>query len=554
MTAQNWVLGAVLAVLLGGLVFAVGGPTWAIILGLVAGMLVVVLTLGLRECRGPFHANPTKPDPYLVVSTACPLTAEQQLDPANPPDLEDLTAEEVVRWALDRFHPGDRARLLVPEGGERCCSTCCSPIEPDARVFALDTHVLFPETYDVWRATEQRYGTRSRSTRARRSAARPPIHGDALWAREPDALLRDPQGRAARPRARRPRRLDHRHAPRAVADARERAARSSGTSATSSGRPTRSPTGPSATSAPTSASASCPYNPLHDRGYSSIGCTHCTAARHGPRGTLDRQRQDRVRAARMTHEREPPPLPPRRARGRGDPHHARGRRRARAPGAALLRRQGLDRPAAPRREGVPPRAASRSRVMHVDTGPQLPRGDRVPRPPRRRARRAPGRRLRAGVDRRGPRRRADGPARLAQPAADDDAARRDRGAPVRRRDRRRPPRRGALAREGAHLLASATTSAAGTRARSGPSSGSLYNGEIRTGEHVRVFPISNWTELDVWQYVARESLELPSIYFAHEREVFERDGMLYADVRRDRARRRRDAVPASGCASAPSAT
>src|SRR5687767_2820647 len=56
----------------------------------------------------------------------------------------------------------------------------------------------------------------------------------------------------------------------------------------------------------------------------------------------------------------------------------------------------------------------------------------------------------------------------------------------------------------------------------------LYNGRIRRGEHVRVFPISNWTELDVWQYVARERLELPSIYFAHEREVFRRDGMLYA--------------------------
>ena len=56
----------------------------------------------------------------------------------------------------------------------------------------------------------------------------------------------------------------------------------------------------------------------------------------------------------------------------------------------------------------------------------------------------------------------------------------------------------------------------------------LYNGRIRKGEQVRVFPISNWTELDVWQYVAREQLELPVIYFAHEREVFSRDGMLYA--------------------------
>ncbi|MDX6669111.1 MAG: sulfate adenylyltransferase subunit 2 [Solirubrobacteraceae bacterium] len=56
----------------------------------------------------------------------------------------------------------------------------------------------------------------------------------------------------------------------------------------------------------------------------------------------------------------------------------------------------------------------------------------------------------------------------------------------------------------------------------------LYNGRIRKGEHVRVFPLSNWTELDVWQYISAEKLEVPSIYFAHTREVFERDGMLYA--------------------------
>jgi sulfate adenylyltransferase subunit 2 len=56
----------------------------------------------------------------------------------------------------------------------------------------------------------------------------------------------------------------------------------------------------------------------------------------------------------------------------------------------------------------------------------------------------------------------------------------------------------------------------------------LYNGRIRKGEHVRVFPISNWTELDVWEYIANEQIELPSIYFAHKRKVFRRDGMLYA--------------------------
>jgi len=54
---------------------------------------------------------------------------------------------------------------------------------------------------------------------------------------------------------------------------------------------------------------------------------------------------------------------------------------------------------------------------------------------------------------------------------------------------------------------------------------SLYNGRHHKGEHIRVFPLSNWTELDIWSYLAAENVELPSIYFAHEREVFQRDGM-----------------------------
>jgi len=57
---------------------------------------------------------------------------------------------------------------------------------------------------------------------------------------------------------------------------------------------------------------------------------------------------------------------------------------------------------------------------------------------------------------------------------------------------------------------------------------SLYNGRHRKGEHIRIFPLSNWTELDIWQYVKREELELPSIYFAHKRPVFWRDNMLMA--------------------------
>jgi sulfate adenylyltransferase subunit 2 len=57
----------------------------------------------------------------------------------------------------------------------------------------------------------------------------------------------------------------------------------------------------------------------------------------------------------------------------------------------------------------------------------------------------------------------------------------------------------------------------------------LYNTRIHRGEHIRVFPLSNWTELDIWYYIDREGLEIPSIYFAHEREVFERDGILLSD-------------------------
>jgi sulfate adenylyltransferase subunit 2 len=64
--------------------------------------------------------------------------------------------------------------------------------------------------------------------------------------------------------------------------------------------------------------------------------------------------------------------------------------------------------------------------------------------------------------------------------------------------------------------------------RQRPEVWNLYNGRIRRGEHVRVFPLSNWTELDVWEYIRTEGLEIPSIYYAHEREVFARDGMLYA--------------------------
>src|SRR5207253_2592999 len=63
--------------------------------------------------------------------------------------------------------------------------------------------------------------------------------------------------------------------------------------------------------------------------------------------------------------------------------------------------------------------------------------------------------------------------------------------------------------------------------RQRPELWNLYNSQIKRGENIRVFPLSNWTELDIWQYITEENIEIPSIYLAHEREVFKRDGMLY---------------------------
>ena len=84
--------------------------------------------------------------------------------------------------------------------------------------------------------------------------------------------------------------------------------------------------------------------------------------------------------------------------------------------------------------------------------------------------------------------------------------------------RRRPAPRSASSRCG-------TSSASGSRAAQRPELWSLYNGRIRRGQHMRIFPICNWTEMDVWQYIEHEGIEVPSIYFAHERDVFRRDGM-----------------------------
>ncbi|MBA2774691.1 MAG: sulfate adenylyltransferase subunit CysD [Nocardioidaceae bacterium] len=66
---------------------------------------------------------------------------------------------------------------------------------------------------------------------------------------------------------------------------------------------------------------------------------------------------------------------------------------------------------------------------------------------------------------------------------------------------------------------------------------SLYNGRIHAGEHMRIFPLSNWTELDIWYYIGAEEIDIPNIYFAHQRRVFRRDNMLYSESEHNPLRR-----------------
>ena len=187
-------------------------------------------------------------------------------------------------------------------------------------------------------------------------------------------------------------------------------------------------------------------------------------------------------------------------------------------------------------------------------GPQLPRGDRVPRPPRRRARRAADRRLRAGVDRQGPRGRGDRPARLAQPAADRHAARRDRRARLRRRVRRRPPRRGARAGQGADLLLPRRLRPVGPAAPARPSCGASTTAASGAASTCACSRSPTGPSSTCGEYIARRGPGDPAdLLRARARGV---------RARRDALRGRRTSSSAwtarsrsrSGCATAPWAT
>ena len=136
---------------------------------------------------------------------------------------------------------------------------------------------------------------------------------------------------------------------------------------------------------------------------------------------------------------------------------------------------------------------------------------------------------RPGRHRRRPGGRGDRPAGQPQPPADGHPAAGHPGAPLRRRVRgARRDEEKARAKE--RVFSFRDEFGQWDPRNQRPELWNLYNGAHRKGEHIRVFPLSNWTELDIWQYILDEDIELPSLYYAHRRTVFERDGMLLAGI------------------------
>ena len=199
-----------------------------------------------------------------------------------PPDLEDATAEEVVAWGIDRFHPSIALACSFQQE-ESVLLDILLKTRRDARVFALDTHVLFPQTYELWEQVEARYGITVERAQGPTLAAQAASHGDQLWARDPDACcglrkvtpLRDKlagldawitgirrEQSPARAGAKKVE-WDERHGlwklnPLADWTEQDVWARIH--------------------------ERELPYHPLHDQGYSSIGCTHCTKPGAGREG------------------------------------------------------------------------------------------------------------------------------------------------------------------------------------------------------------------------------------------------------------------------------
>ena len=440
----------------------------------------------------------------------------------------DATAEQVLAWTAETF--GERF-IVASNMQDAVLVDLAAQARPGVDVLFLDTGYHFAETIGTRDAVEAVYDVRIVNARPEQTVA----EQDALLGKRPvrprpEPVLRAAQGGAAAADAGRLRRLGHRGAPGGGADPGEHPAGHLRREVRAGqGQPDRR-RGPTRTWTPTSPS------------------TTCWSTRWSPRGTrasaARRARPSRRRA--RTSAAAAGPAPARSSAGCTDDAP-----RCREPLDALdaLESESIhifrevagefDRPVILFSGGKDSTllvhlavkafapAAVPFPLLHVDTGHNYPEvldfRDRL-------------------VDRLGLRlevahvqdwiddgrlvERADGTRNPLQTMPLLDTINDE---PLRRGVRRRAPRRGAGPGQGADHQRCATRSAGGTRARQRPELWNLYNGRHAAGEHVRVFPISNWTELDVWRYIKRERIELPSIYYAHRREVFRRDGMWLAE-------------------------
>jgi len=202
--------------------------------------------------------------------------------PSAVPDLDHLSAEEVLAHAVERFHP--RLALACSfQKEEAVLLDMLLAIEPRARVFALDTHVLFPETYALWAEIERRHGIEIEVFEGPTLAEQAAAHGDALWTRDPSACcaLRkvEPLRRALEgldgwiTGIRREQSPTRASAPKLGWDAAHGLWKVNPLADWSEADVWRR-----------ISDRGLPYNPLHDRGYASVGCTHCTRPGQGREG------------------------------------------------------------------------------------------------------------------------------------------------------------------------------------------------------------------------------------------------------------------------------
>ena len=197
-------------------------------------------------------------------------------------DYEAMPAEEILRALLEAF-PGRVSLACSFQREESVLLDMVYAIDPDARVFALDTHVLFPETYAVWREVERRYGTRVEIFEGPTLSRQAEIHGEALWERKPDLCCAirkvEPLGRALVgldawiTGLRRDQSPARANAPKVGWDADHELWKANPLADWDDER-----------CFAYIRERGLPYNELHDNGYSSIGCTHCTKPGAGREG------------------------------------------------------------------------------------------------------------------------------------------------------------------------------------------------------------------------------------------------------------------------------